>query len=102
MDVNTQIVSTTDNFKNKFSHENVSEYDKLFLNRNRINKVDRGSSMKQEDCKCLELKQNGVRVILEFPRKSENEEKIKREVKEILSGILQEHLTKISVTIQKS
>ena len=34
--------------------------------------------MKQEDCKRLERKQNGMQVILEFPRKPENEEDIKR------------------------
>lgn len=75
--------------------ENVSEYDKLFQNRNKISKVARGSSMKQEDCKRLELSQNGIQVILEFPKETKNEENIKREVKEILSGILQEHLTEI-------
>ncbi len=89
------------------SQSNIGEYDKLFRNKNRINKVGRGISMKQEGCKCLERKQNGVQVILEFPRKPENEEdikkeeKTKREVKEILSGILQEHLLKNSILIQK-
>ena len=53
--------------------------------------------MKQEGCKRLELKQNGMQVILEFPRNSEQEEKIKREVKEILSGILREYLIKNSI-----
>lgn len=51
--------------------------------------------MKQEDCKRLEISQNGIQVILEFPKEAKNEENIKREVKEILSGILQEHLTEI-------
>ncbi len=50
--------------------------------------------MKQEDCRRLERKQNGMQVILEFPRKSEREEEIKREVKGILSAILQEDLIK--------
>ena len=81
---------------------NITEYDKLYQNRNKISKVDRGSSMKQEGCKRLELKQNGMQVILEFPRNSEQEEKIKREVKEILSGILREYLIKNSITSQKS
>lgn len=50
--------------------------------------------MRQDDCKRLELEQNGMQVVLEFPTESENEENIKREVKEILSHILQEYLTK--------
>ena len=58
--------------------------------------------MEQEGCKRLELKQNGMQVILEFPRNSEQEEKIKREVKEILSGILQEYLVKHPATVQES
>ena len=57
--------------------------------------------MKQEDYNYLERKNNGMQVILKFPRNSEHEEKITREVKEILSGILQEHLMKNSVTLQK-
>ena len=50
--------------------------------------------MKQEDYKRLETEQNGMQVMLEFPRESKNEERIKREVKEILSYVLQEHFTK--------
>lgn len=56
--------------------------------------------MKQEGCKRLERKQNGMQVILEFPRKSEKEEdlkkeeNVKREVKGVLFIILQEHLKK--------
>lgn len=96
MDKNTQIVFTTNNF-NRFPYGNVSEYDKLFQNRNRVSKFDRGRSLvKQEDCKHLELKQNNFQVILEFPKESKNEENIKMEVRGILAGILQEHLTKIS------
>lgn len=50
--------------------------------------------MKQEECKRLKLKRNNMQVILEFPKKSEHEENIKKEVKEILSHILQDYLTK--------
>ncbi len=56
--------------------------------------------MEQEGWKRLERKQNGMQVILEFPGKPEKEEdlkkeeNIKREVKGILSIILQEHLMK--------
>ncbi len=47
--------------------------------------------MKQEEYQRLELEQNGMQVVLEFPTESGNDEKIKREVKEML---LQEQLTK--------
>lgn len=50
--------------------------------------------MRQDDCRRLELEQNGMQVVLEFPTESGNDEKIKREVKEVLSHILQEYLTK--------
>ncbi len=66
-----------------------------------LSNIDRGSFMKQEDFNYLERKKNGMQVILKFPRNSEHEEEIKREAKEILSGILQEHFMKNSVTIQK-
>ena len=64
--------------------------------------------MEQEGCKYLERGQNGMQEILKFPEKPEeeegikNEEKIKREVKEILSGILQEYLVKHPATVQES
>ncbi|MCI9491699.1 MAG: hypothetical protein HFH42_00970 [Lachnospiraceae bacterium] len=96
MNENTQIVFTTNN-SNRFPYGNASEYDKLFQNRNRVSKFDRGRSLvKQEDCKHLELKQNNFQVILEFPKESKNEENIKMEVRGILSCILQEHLSEIS------
>lgn len=50
--------------------------------------------MKQEEYQRLELEQNGMQVVLEFPTESGNDEKIKREVKEILSHILQEYFIK--------
>lgn len=50
--------------------------------------------MKQEKYQRLELEQNGRQVVLEFPKESGNDEKIKREVKEILSHILQEYFIK--------
>lgn len=51
--------------------------------------------MKQEDFDCLEQSQNKLQVILEFPKEPSNEENTKREVKRILSGILQENLKKL-------
>lgn len=56
--------------------------------------MQQGSFMKQEKYQRLELEQNGRQVVLEFPKESGNDEKIKREVKEILSHILQEYFIK--------
>ncbi|MEY8234744.1 hypothetical protein AALA36_03330 [Lachnospiraceae bacterium 66-29] len=50
--------------------------------------------MKQEKYQRLELEQNGMQVVLEFPTESGNDEKIKKEVKEILFHVLQEYFTK--------
>lgn len=44
----------------------------------------------------LDQEQNRMHITLEFPKEPENEENIKREVKGILSNILQEHIAKIS------
>ncbi len=79
-----------------FSHKNTCEYDKQYPNNNKLNISDRGRLMKQKDFSHLEQKQNDMNVILEFPKEPENEENIKREVKGILSNLLQEHITKIS------
>ncbi len=56
--------------------------------------MQQGSFMKQEKYQRLELEQNSMQVVLEFPTESGNDEKIKREVKEILFHILQEYFTK--------
>ena len=56
--------------------------------------MQQGSFMKQEKYQRLELEQNSMQVVLEFPTESGNDEKIKREVKEMLFHILQEQLTK--------
>lgn len=82
--------------KNTILCENTCEYDKPFQNSNIISKNNRGNSMQEEDCRQMEMEQNGMRVILKFPKVSNNEEHVKREVKEILSNILQEQLIKIS------
>jgi hypothetical protein len=82
--------------KRTCSHRNTCEYDKQYPNNNKLNISDRGYLMKQEDFRRLERKQNDMNVTLEFPKEPEKEENIKREVKGILSNILQEHITKIS------
>ncbi len=50
--------------------------------------------MDQEGCKRMEREQNGIQLILEFPEGLEEEETIKKEVKDILTGLLQEHMAK--------
>lgn len=52
--------------------------------------------MKEEDCRQIEMVQNNMRVILRFPKESDKDEHVKREMKEILSGILKEQLAKIT------
>lgn len=52
--------------------------------------------MEQDDFKKVEVMQGSMKIILEFPRQSEQDETIKREVRFILSSTLQEHLQKIS------
>lgn len=52
--------------------------------------------MKQEEYRRSELEQNGMQVLLEFPKESEHDDNIKKEVREILAHILQEYLTKNS------
>ena len=41
-------------------------------------------------------KDSGMKVYFEFPEPTENDEEVKREVREILTNILQEHLRNIS------
>lgn len=51
--------------------------------------------MKDDDCRQIKMEQNDMQVILKFPKKSKNDENIKREVKDILSNILREQLINI-------
>lgn len=44
----------------------------------------------------IEMEKGGMKVIFEFPKKSEQEETIKQEVKGILYSTLHEQLAKIS------
>lgn len=52
--------------------------------------------MNHKEYNHVEQELNSIHITLEFPKEPENEENIKREVKVILSNILQEHLSKIS------
>lgn len=66
-----------------------------------------GKFMEKKDCRKIELEQNGMQIVLEFPRKlkqgqpkgeeykkmrePKEEECIEKEVKQILADILQEY-----------
>lgn len=95
MTINKQADFSENKSRTTFLYGNT-EYNKPSQNNNNIIKLNRRSSMNQNEYNCLELKQNNMHIILEFPKEPEKEEHIKREVKGILSNILQEHITNIS------
>lgn len=74
----------------------VCECNKLSQNNNVISNINAGMPMQNKIYKQLEIEQGEMKVILEFPQDSKDEDYIKEEVKSILSKILQEHLEKIS------
>lgn len=62
-----------------------------------VSKSNQEIFMKEEDYRKVEIEQNNMQIILNFPKKSKDEEdSIKKEVKQILSDMLQEYLAKIS------
>lgn len=54
------------------------------------------SSMNHNSYQQYEMKRGGMKVTLEFPKQSQDDEKVKQEVKSILASALQEQLQKIS------
>ena len=75
---------------------NKTECDKLPSNNIVKNDIDVELSMTNTTYQQLETNQGGYKVVLEFPKQSENEESIKQEVKLILASVLQERLRKSS------
>lgn len=75
---------------------NKTECDKLPSNNIVKNDIDVELSMTNTTYQQLETNQGGYKVVLEFPKQSENEEAIKQEVKLILASALQERLRKSS------
>lgn len=73
-----------------------TECDKLQTNNIVVNDIGMELDMTNTTYQQLETNQEGYKVVLEFPRQSENEEAIKQEVKLILASALQEHLRKSS------
>ena len=74
----------------------ICECNKLSQNNNAISNINVGMSMQNKIYEQLEIEQGEMKVILEFPQDSRDEDSIKEEVKSILSKILHEHLEKIS------
>lgn len=54
--------------------------------------------MDKEHHYCFETKRDGIRMILEFPKKKRTEEDIKSDIKHILTGILKQYITSVSQT----
>ena len=95
MTMNKQVVLSEETSLITLLYGNA-EYDKLFQNMNEINRLNRKKFMNHKEYNHVEQERNNMHIILEFPKEPEKEEHIKREVKGILSNILQEHITKIS------
>lgn len=74
----------------------ANECDGLSGNKNVISMLKLEKPMTDTNYNQIEMEEGGMKVILEFPSKSENEESIKQEIKGILSSVLQEQLEKIS------
>lgn len=88
-------ISTYNN--NNLNSGNFCEYDKLFIHRNTISEIStRNYSMKDDTYSMIEMEKNHMQIILEFPQKTNNEVITEKEVKSILTGIVQEYLTKSS------
>ncbi len=49
----------------------------------------------EADYRQVEMKRNGMQVIMKFPKDSKNEKDIRREAKELLFHIFQEYLAEI-------
>lgn len=81
-----------DNHCHTFNYENTSECDEPFSNSNNIRKMSRRNSMQEESCKQLKTEYGKMQMILKFPEKQPEEEKIQKEVKQILSNILEEYI----------
>lgn len=74
-----------------------TECDKLPNNNNIVkNDIDVELSMTNTTYQQTEIKKGGMKVIIECPDYSDEDDKIKNEVRLILVNALQEHLKKIS------
>jgi hypothetical protein len=74
---------------------NKTACDKFSHNKILVSNCIMRDIMKQGDFEKIEVTQGSMKVILEFPTQSEQDETIKKEVRSILSSTLQEYLQKI-------
>lgn len=82
-------------FKEDNKKLTVCECDKPLRNSNILKNIDVGRSMQNKNYEQLKMEEGKMKVILEFPQDSKDEDSVK-EVKSILSRMLQEHIEKIS------
>lgn len=74
----------------------ITECDKLRKNTIVVNGI-RELAMKEATAyQKKEIKCEGMKVYVEFPKPTQNDNQIKKEVKDILTNALQEHMKKIS------
>ena len=74
----------------------IKECDKPDRNRNVLNDGFVEQTVPDLTYTQFEVEKGEIKVIIEYPRKSENEMEIHEEVKQILSNLLQEQIEKIS------
>lgn len=73
----------------------ITECDKLPENTIVVNGI-RELAMKEATAhQKKEIKHEGMKVYVEFPEPTENDKQIKKEVRDILTNALQEHIKKI-------
>lgn len=77
-----------------FPYGKNHECNKPFPNIHVMNKIRKGNSMDKANYSYLEMEQKGMTVTFVFPIKNEKEEYTKKEIKNILTGVLQQYLTK--------
>lgn len=73
------------------------EYAKLSENKNVVSTINLEQTMQNTDYRKYEMPQSGVNVILVFPHQSKQDEVIKKDVKMILSDILEKYIEKTSM-----
>lgn len=77
-----------------FRYEENFAYNKPFANTLVINKAHNGNDMDKKNCNYLETEQQGMTVTFVFPTKNKKEGCTKNEIKNILTSVLQQYLTK--------
>ena len=72
------------------------ESDRLFLNSNETNDINRVLTMNQPPNYEIIQEKTGIKLIFEFPEKSEEDQMVHREVREMFSELLHEYIQKVS------